>query len=331
MNSDARALTEVAVVIATCGRPALLRRCLTALVEQRGLDVCAYEIVIVDDGRSNDTMEVVNEFARRTAGAPAVRYLRPTGTRGPAAARNRGWRASSAPVIAFTDDDTVPDPLWLANGCRALAQGFAAASGRVVVPTCAAPTDHAKNTQGLETAEFVTANAFVRRDALLRVGGFDERFTRAWREDSDLHFSLIEHYGGVGHAPDAVVVHPVRQAPWGVSLSQQANVYFDALLFKKHRRLYLAKVRHRPPWRYVVVVVASLAAIVAAAAGQARLAMYLFSLSLVVCLAFAWQRLQGTSHAPAHVAEMLLTSLAIPYVAVFWRLRGAWRFKVLFP
>jgi hypothetical protein len=135
----------------------------------------------------------------------------------------------------------------------------------------------------------------------------------------------------VGRAPDAIVVHPVRAAPWGISLSQQANVYFDALLFKKHPRLYLARIRSAPPWRYFIAVLASLVAVVAALAGQATVAAVLFGVSLWLCLAFAWRRLRGTSHAPAHVAEMLVTSLAIPYVAVFWRLRGAWRFKVLFP
>ena len=321
----------IAVVIATYRRPALLRRCLTALIAQQGIEEGGYEIIIVDDGCSEDTLAVVNELAERTAGAPAVRYLRPTGTRGPAAARNCGWRATTAPIIAFTDDDTIPDPAWLASGRRVIEQGFMAASGRVVVPISAAPTDHARNTRGLETAEFVTANAFVRRQALLQVGGFDERFTRAWREDSDLHFALLERYGRIGQATDAIVVHPVREARWGISLSQQANVYFDALLFRKHRRLYLAKVRRAPPWRYLAIVLGSVGAVVAALCGQTRVAACLAGLSLALCLAFASQRLRGTSRSPAHVVEMLVTSVAIPYLAVFWRLRGAWRFKVLFP
>ena len=80
---------DIAVVIATYRRPALLRRCLTALIAQQGVEDGGYEIIIVDDGCSDDTLAVVNEFAGRTAGSPAVRYLRPNGTRGPAAARRR--------------------------------------------------------------------------------------------------------------------------------------------------------------------------------------------------------------------------------------------------
>ncbi|MDZ5458673.1 hypothetical protein [Azohydromonas lata] len=47
-------------------------------------------------------------------------------------------------------------------------------------------------------------------------------------------------------------------------------------------------------------------------------------------LGFAFKRRGVASLAPAHVAEMLVTSFAIPYLAVYWRFVGAWRFRVLF-
>lgn len=325
------ATPDVAVVLATYRRPALLRRCLAALVAQQGIAPDRYEIVVVDDGCTDDTRDEVASFARATGGAPPVRYLRPEGNRGPAAARNRGWRAAHAPVIAFTDDDTVPDARWLAEALAALEPGLMALSGRVVVPVDGPPTDHARMTQGLETAEFVTANAIVRRRALEEIGGFDERFKRAWREDSDLHFALLERYGAVGRAAAAIVVHPVRPARWGISLGQQENVYYDALLYRKHPRLYLQRIRRAPPWRYLAIVVATVAAAGAGLAGRPLAAAALAAIALALCLSFAWRRLRGASRAPSHVLEMLVTSLAIPYLAVFWRLRGAWRFKVLFP
>jgi hypothetical protein len=45
---------------------------------------------------------------------------------------------------------------------------------------------------------------------------------------------------------------------------------------------------------------------------------------------FAVKRLRGTSRDPAHVREMIVTSILIPFVAIYWRLAGAWRFRVLF-
>jgi glycosyltransferase involved in cell wall biosynthesis len=321
---------DVSVVMATCRRPELLARCLNALTHQ-SLDAARYEIVVVDDGQDDATEAAVQRFAIAHDGRPAIRYLRPLGTRGPAGARNRGWRASAAPVIAFTDDDTVPDRDWLREGLAALTPQMPALAGRIVVPASEAPTDHERMTRGLERAEFATANVFVWRQALQAVNGFDERFLRAWREDSDLHFSLLKHCGPVGWAPAAVVVHPVRAAPWGLSVRNQANVYFDALLYKKHPQLYRHKVRRHPPWHYFLIVGCSLAALAAFAAGAPWPALLLLAAALVGIAGFAVHRLRGTSHAPPHVAEMLLTSAAIPFAAVYWRTLGALRFRTLFP
>jgi GT2 family glycosyltransferase len=101
-------------------------------------------------------------------------------------ARNCGWRAAQAPVVAFTDDDTQPAADWLQQGLAALVlhRDWVALAGQVKVPRAAdepaqRPMDHELMTRGLETAELVTANTFVWRDALDKVDGFDERFLRA--------------------------------------------------------------------------------------------------------------------------------------------------------
>ncbi|WKB54300.1 glycosyltransferase family 2 protein [Eleftheria terrae] len=321
---------RVSVVIPTYKRPQLLMRCLEALVDQ-SFEPSAYEIIVVDDGQTDDTEAAVAQLAELTRGSPEIRYLRPEGTRGPAAARNRGWRAAESAVIAFTDDDTIPDRDWLRYGMLAMTMDRAAAWGRVVVPTADdPPTDHEKNTRGLENAEFVTANAFVRRDALEAVGGFDERFKRAWREDADLYFSLLQRFGTVDPVPAALVIHPVRPAPWGVSVMQQANMFFDALLYKKHPRHYRELIRRMPPWRYYLIVTCAIGALVCALGGSPVLALLLGMVACGFIGAFAWQRLRDTSHRPRHVAEMVLTSVAIPFLSVFWRLAGALRFRVPF-
>lgn len=240
---------------------------------------------------------------------------------GPAAARNRGWRRARAPVVAFTDDDTVPDPGWLQNGLAAVREGADAAVGRTVMPLSASPTDYERNESGLERAEFVTANCFVRRSVLERLGGFDESFRMPWREDSDLHFRLLEHGFRIVRADGAVVVHPVRPAPWGVSLRQQRKVVFDALLFRKHPRLYRERIRRAPRWDYYLIVGSLIAG------GWSPEWLILWA---VLTARFCAQRLRGTSKAPAHVAEMIVTSILIPPVSVFWRAVGALRYRVAF-
>ena len=326
----------VSVVIATWRRPDLLARCLAALRVQT-LDGHDYEVIVADDdaGHPGATRieALVAEQNASTGGAPRVRYVPVRATQGPAGARNAGWRASDARVIAFTDDDTIPDPSWLANGLAALthaAQPYDAVGGAIHMPLPAAPTDYERDAAGLSHAEFATANCFVLRAALDSLGGFDERFTSAWREDSDLHFGLLEAGYRVGHADDAVVVHPVRPAPPGISLSQQRKVVFDVLLFKKHRALYRERIRRRPPWLYYVNVGAVLVALVAAIAGAWTACGLALAIWLASTLRFALRRLDGTSRRAAHVAEMLWTSIAIPPLALWWRLVGVLRYRVVF-
>src|SRR5207248_7127815 len=101
-------------------------------------------------------------------------------------------------IIAFTDDDCVPDSGWLAAGLAAFSSPtVVAVAGQTVVPLPANPTDYERNVAGLEKSEFLTANCFVRSDVLAAVGGFDEQFTAAWREDSDLHFRLLDTGGTI--------------------------------------------------------------------------------------------------------------------------------------
>lgn len=321
---------KASVVVPTCGRPELLLRCLQALRAQTQAAE-DYEIVVVDDGRSEVTRRLVTSLADERE-HPRLRYLRPTGARGPAAARNAGWHAALGDVIAFTDDDTVPLEDWLAEGLQAMErERCAALAGRVVVPLGPEPpTDHARMTQGLERTEFVTANAFVRRPALQAVHGFDERFTRAWREDSDLQFRLQDRAGPVGRVESAIVVHPVRRERWGVSLRQQKNAFFEALLYAKHPRRYRERAGLPAPWDYYAIVLLSFATPALLAAGVAGSAAISALLALSLVLRFAWRRLRGTSHEAAHVIEMLATSALIPFLSVWWRLRGAWHFRVPF-
>ncbi|MFL5801537.1 MAG: glycosyltransferase family 2 protein [Roseiflexaceae bacterium] len=356
---------RVSVVVPTYQRPALLKRCLAALLEQ-DFDPAAYEIIVADDAACDETRQLVEGHATHTPAAgctydtefaaaamphraraqtlsalysaatgpaamgPRLRYLPVTGAHGPAAARNAGWRAAAGSIIAFTDDDCVPEPEWLAAGVAALRDGAAGASGYVRVPLPDVPTDYQRDAAGLEAGEFVTANCFYRRDTLAAIGGFDERFTVAWREDSDLLFTLIERGERLVRAPDAVVVHPIRPAAWGISLRQQRKSMFNALLYKKHPQLYRQRIQPAPPWRYYRIAGALLVALAGMAVRRRGLALGGLGTWALLSGRFCAQRLRHTSHAPRHLAEMTVTSVLIPPLALFWRWRGGARFRVFF-
>jgi GT2 family glycosyltransferase len=322
-------MPRVSVVVPTRARPVPLECCLTALLAQ-DLAPEDFEVIVADDAASPTTRDQATcwsaRFARRGAG---LRYVATSGGRGPAAARNAGWRAAAGPIIAFTDDDCVPARDWLRAGLAAFDAGVTGVAGRVVVPLAGRPTDYERNAAHLAHAEFVTANCFYRRDALAAVGGFDERFTLAWREDSDLFFTLLERGHRLVRAPAAVVVHPVRPAPWGIGLRQQRKSMFNALLYKKHPRLYRQRIQAAPPWHYYCDVLA-LAVALGARARRPGLARAAGGVWAALTGHFCARRLRGTSRAPGHVAEMITTSALIPPLAVFWRLRGALRFRVPF-
>lgn len=186
---------------------------------------------MADDAAGGENRAQVDQRAARST--VPVRYVTPTTAHGPAAARNAGWTAAHGEIVAFTDDDCKPDPHWLAEGVASIDEGAGAASGRVVVPLPERPTDYERDAAGLERGEFVTANCFVRRSVLDAIGGFDERYAMAWREDSDLQFTLLERGYWIVRADRAVIFHPVRPAAWGVSIRQQRMSLFNALLYKK--------------------------------------------------------------------------------------------------
>ena len=114
---------------------------------------------------------------------------------------------------------------------------MAASQGRVRVPMPAGrrPTDWERNVRGLETARWATADMAYRRSVLQEVGGFDERFPRAYREDADLGLRVT----GAGYRivrGRRAVTHPVRPAGRLVSVRLQAGNADDVLMRGLHGR-----------------------------------------------------------------------------------------------
>ncbi|HEV3496409.1 MAG TPA: glycosyltransferase, partial [Actinomycetes bacterium] len=174
------------VVVPTVGRDSL-RPLLEALATAEGPR--PGRVLVVDD-RPNRSAALL------PGGAPAWVVVVQGPAAGPAAARNLGWRRASAEWVAFLDDDVVPGPGWSADLARDLAglgPEVAASQGRVQVPMPSGrrPTDWERNVRGLETARWATADMAYRRSVLEEVGGFDERFHRAYREDADLGLRVV--------------------------------------------------------------------------------------------------------------------------------------------
>lgn len=317
----------VSVVVPTKGRDDLLMRCLDSLALQ-DMPLEEYEVLVVDDGHDDRTKDAVERWMEISP-PMKVRYMRPDGE-GPASARNSGWKAASAPLIAFTDDDCIPARSWLRMGLSAFNDGVVAASGRTVVPVPMNPTDYEADAARLTRATFITANCFVKRESLEAVGGLDQRYPTEWREDSDLYFRLLKLDKPIVRVEEATVIHPISPGKWGASIGHQKRCLYNALLYREHPELYKIHIQPGPPWRYYVMV--SLVSLSLASAIRRRSAASAAFGSAWAALvsSFAAERLKGTTHAPSHVLEIFVTSIVIPPLAIFYRIKGAIRYKVVF-
>lgn len=303
------------VVVPTLGRPSL-RALLGALASQRcdGL-----EVLVVDDRPAGGPPLDVPEFVRILRGSAA----------GPAAARNVGWRAAADGWIVFLDDDVLPDPDWVRRLTADLEvpARIGGVQGRIRVPLPAGrrPTDWERVTAGLASGWWITADMAYRRTALEAVGGFDERFPRAFREDAEIAYR-VRVAGWELTSGERSVIHPVRpEGPW-VSVRTQRGNADDALL----RRLYGPGWRRLlavPPGRrrrHVAVTAAGLLAIGAALTGRRRTPIAAVAVAVWAAgtAEFGWARIAPGPGTPQEIAIMLLTSMVIPPVATVHWLRG---------
>jgi len=316
---------KISVVIPTYNRPTLLLNCLSAL-EKQTLNKADFEVLVVHDGPYNKN--AFEQIGLENFNLDLI-LLRTKIKKGPAAARNLGWLQAKYQVVAFTDDDCLPDEHWLQEILEGYHfEKFIAYTGKTIVPLPEMPSDFERNTAGLATAAFITANCACTKDALLEVGGFDERFGLAWREDSDLEFKLIQHKIPIRRNNAAIVVHPVRAAPWGVSLKEQKKGLYDVLLFKKYPELYRQKI-HQSIVNYYLIILLSIVAVIASGSGYKTLAKLAAIALLLPFGSFFFKRISQTQKSARHISEMLITSLLIPFLSVYWRGYGILKFKKL--
>ncbi|MFF2830235.1 HAD-IIIA family hydrolase [Cellulosimicrobium cellulans] len=326
-----------AVVVPSIGRPSLdrLLETLVARRDEAGATGPA-EVVVADDRRlprAGAAGEVPAPLdlgaAGRALGARVVR----TGGRGPAAARNAGWRSTAAPWVVFLDDDVELPAGWgelLERDLATAAPRTGGVQGRLHVPLPAdrRPTDWERGTAGLERAAWATADMAYRRAALEEVGGFDERFPRAYREDADLALRVRDAGWALVHGA-RTTTHPVRPADDAVSLRVQAGTRDDATFRALHGPRWRERAetgRGRLAWHVATVAAAGL--------GLGGLLARRPRVAALGALAWAGLTAQflGRRLAPGprpgddafgpELRRMTWTSAAIPFAAVGHRVAG---------
>lgn len=305
------------IVVPTTGR-ASLGTLLTALPAVSPPE----EVVVVDDRPDAEAALSLPESP------VAIRVLR-SGGRGPAGARNVGWQAAETPWVVFLDDDVVPEPDWGAALQRDLGDASAetaACQGKILVPVAQdrAPTDLERGTVGLASAWWITADMAYRRSVLAEVGGFDEAFPRAYREDADLALRVRLR----GHrltSGSRRTTHPVRAEGFFASVRAQVGNADNAVMRRKYGRNWRRRIgegsgrtaRHAATTAAALVTTLSPLRPVwrpATAVGAAAW--------LALTAEFAWRRIAPGPRTPKEITRMVVTSVAIPPVACWHRVRG---------
>jgi glycosyltransferase involved in cell wall biosynthesis len=198
---------HLSVVIPTMNKVELLERTLAALQQQRPGEGISWEIVVVNDGSTDDTAGfLAREAAAHHGGETPLKVVTPPANVGRARARNLGAGAARGRWILFLDDDIVVPPGLLQAHLDVLRLGREVGTiGRVETEPALidGPLFHYLDSRGVARLPegpapgryFVTQNAAVPRRAFLEVGGFDEGFSGYGFEDMEVAFRLEEEAG----------------------------------------------------------------------------------------------------------------------------------------
>ena len=222
---------RASVVICVYNGASTLADCLRGAT---ALNYPNYEVIVVDDGSTDDTARIASDFD--------VRLIR-TENGGLSRARNIGIEAATGEIIAFTDGDARPDADWLTYLALGLQSGeFAAVGGPNIAPAgdglvaqcvanapggpvCVLSTD--------QEAEHVPGcNMAFQASALRAIGGFDPRF-RIAGDDVDVCWRIQERGWRIGFSPAAVVWHHARSSVAAFWRQQVGYGAAEALLAAK--------------------------------------------------------------------------------------------------
>jgi O-antigen biosynthesis protein len=205
------------------------------------LEYPSYEVIVVDDGSTDDTAAIAGQFGVRVISTP---------NNGLGHARNLGLAAATGEIVAYTDDDAYPDPHWLTYLAEAFMTTDHAGIGGPNIPppgdgpiaACVAnaPGGPVHVLLSDEVAEHIPGcNMAFRKDRLRAIGGFDPRFRRAG-DDVDVCWRLQERGWTLGFSAAAMVWHHQRNSIRAYWRQQIGYGDAEALLERKCPEKYNA-------------------------------------------------------------------------------------------
>src|SRR5215467_4196600 len=236
---------SVSIIIPTFNGAARIRKCLEALLPQAA--AINAEILVVDDGSTDSTGEVVSRFS-------GVRLISQANA-GPAAARNRGALEAKGTIILFTDDDCVPTTDWLAAmttpfedpAVVGVKGAYRTRQQSLVARFVQADyEDRYRLMATLPEIDFIdTYAAAFRRERFLEMNGYDTTFPVACAEDIELSYRMSERGWKMKFVPTAIVYHTHPDKFWLYMKKKYKFAFWRMLALRKNPKKTL-KDSHTP-------------------------------------------------------------------------------------
>ena len=234
---------RVSVVVCAYNAERTMDACLESL---RTLNYPDYEVIVVNDGSKDRTLEISERHKAvydADPGGPRMVIISQE-NKGLSVARNVGAQAATGEIVAYTDSDCVPDPDWLAFLVyKFVRSGFVAVGGPNFPPpephlvpaaVAASPGGPTHVLLNDEVAEHIPGcNMAFTKKALEEIGGFEPVFAAAG-DDVDLCWRLQNRGYPIGFSPAATVWHYRRNTVKAYLKQQMGYGKAEALLYFKH-------------------------------------------------------------------------------------------------
>lgn len=197
------------------------------------------EIIVVDDGSKDNTKMVAASFP--------VRYIYQK-RRGPATARNNGWRNSKGKALCFVDADCIPYKDWITklvqhynkDNVGAVAGSYSLKGSKYLFDKFVHYEIKYRHSMMPEfTNSFGTYNVLIKRSVLEELGGFDPLYWCASGEDSDLSYRIIKAGYKIYFEKKALVSHHNILKFWRYVLVQFRHGYWRIKLYKKNSSMII--------------------------------------------------------------------------------------------
>lgn len=226
---------KASIVIPAYNAERTIGNCLDSLRKQ-SLSGREYEIIVVDDGSSDGTKEIVKKKGARLIEAKHG---------GPAKARNLGAGKARGEVVVFTDADCIADREFLAEMLKPFEdKAVAGVQGRykcrqkeIIARLVQLEIEQRyEKMQRQKYVDFIGSYAAAyRRNLFLGLGGFDASFPMASGEDTDFSFRVSEKGRKMVFNQKAVVWHLHPTSLWKYLKVKFFRAYWRALIYRKHK------------------------------------------------------------------------------------------------